>query len=58
MIIDFGFAEYAGKSKKLLLCCGSPGYMAPEIFFSKIYDTKVDIFSCGVILYNLLTGKP
>ncbi len=33
--------------------CGSVGYVAPEIFLSKGYDEKVDVFSLGVIFYTL-----
>ena len=31
--------------------------MAPEILENKNYNSKIDIFSCGVILYIILTGK-
>ena len=33
--------------------CGTPGYMAPEIFSNRGYNEKVDIFSSGIILYTL-----
>ena len=38
-------------------CCGSPGYIAPEILHRMPYNHKVDVFSAGIILYIILSGK-
>ena len=38
-------------------CIGSPYYIAPEVLLSD-YDSKVDLWAVGVILYMLLTGQP
>ena len=35
---------------------GSPYYMSPEIILKKEMTTKTDIWSAGVILYNMITG--
>ncbi|CAO2827336.1 unnamed protein product [Amaranthus hypochondriacus] len=37
---------------------GSYRYMAPEVFKHKKYDKKVDVFSFGMILYEMLAGEP
>ena len=37
--------------------CGTPGYVAPEIFKTKFYDSKIDVFSLGVVFYILVYGK-
>lgn len=55
-LIDFGFATFINKSTKIKGNSGTSMYMAPEIYEKHPYDEKVDIWSTGIILYNMLTG--
>jgi len=57
-IADFGLASFIKDNELLKLRCGSPGYVAPEILEDSGYNESSDIFSIGVILYILLTGRP
>jgi calcium-dependent protein kinase len=52
-LADFGLAEKMDKKELLFKRCGTPGYVAPEVLEDKKYDTKVDVYSAGVILYIL-----
>jgi len=56
-IIDFGTSNFFDKSTKLNLKVGTPYYIAPEVLM-KSYTNRCDMWSCGVILYILLTGTP
>ena len=54
-LIDFGFAcEIKDNLKENL---GTPMYTAPEIILGKEYNEKVDIWSTGILFFNLLTGS-
>lgn len=57
-IADFGIATTVDpdKSVKCFHQCGTPGYAAPEMLKGRGYDTKADVFSLGVVLFNILTG--
>ncbi|CAL8335240.1 unnamed protein product [Boreogadus saida] len=63
-LTDFGFSIQTEPGQKLSEVCGTPGYLAPEIIECSMnatpvgYDTAVDIWSSGVIMYTLLAGSP
>ena len=56
-IIDFGTAKVFQKEKAEHLLIGSAYYIAPEVL-SRNYTELCDLWSCGVIMYILLTGRP
>jgi len=57
-VIDFGTAQTFTSDKGMHNILGTPYYMAPEIFAKSGYNEKCDIWSVGVIMYILLTGRP
>lgn len=63
-IIDFGLATYVNAQDYIFKKCGTPGYIAPEVFnydpksSSTFYNESCDIFSAGCIFYFLLFGRP
>lgn len=58
-LTDFGFAKsfQSGEEKLNQTICGSPIYMAPEIIKSNYYTIKTDLWSIGIILYEMIIGK-
>jgi serine/threonine-protein kinase len=61
-IVDFGVAAAATSGDTQLTntgyVIGSPKYMAPEQILGKKVDLRADIYSVGVIIYEMLTGTP
>lgn len=56
-IADLGFAQEFDKETGLDLVLGTPLYMAPELVLNQKYSEKVDVWSLGVITYQLLSGR-
>lgn len=57
-LIDFGIArEYKKEAKSDTAYVGTRGFAAPEQFGTAQSDARTDIYSLGVTLYNLITGK-
>ena len=56
-IADFGFAKRSTNNPKETVNVGSPLYMSPEALQSNIYTIKNDIWSLGIILYEILHGR-
>lgn len=55
-LTDFGFARIIDKNEMINTLCGSPMYMAPEIINKRDYNIKSDLWSVGIIMYEMLYG--
>ena len=57
-ICDFGFARAIDNKTMITSIKGTPLYMAPELLKEYPYNKKADLWSLGVILYELYVGQP
>ncbi len=58
-IADFGIAHNAaGESTQVMGLMGSPRYMSPEQVQEEDVTNKTDLYSLGIVAYELLSGKP
>ena len=57
VITDFGLAGVADQIQGAEVRSGTPAYMAPEQLAGKEVSTRSDIYSLGLVLYEVFTGK-
>uniref|UniRef100_A0A453DJ57 Protein kinase domain-containing protein n=1 Tax=Aegilops tauschii subsp. strangulata TaxID=200361 RepID=A0A453DJ57_AEGTS len=57
-ISDFGLSRVLHPGEYAETACGTRLYMAPEVMLFQKYDDKVDLWSIGAILFELLNGYP
>jgi serine/threonine protein kinase len=56
-ISDFGAAQFESGEQTVMQGIGSPAYMSPEQVLEKPLNHQADIYSLGVVIYQLLTGR-
>jgi serine/threonine protein kinase len=56
-LADFGSAKWFGDRRAMTGLVGTPYYVAPEMIVGREYSEKVDVWSAGVVLYTMLSGK-
>ena len=57
-LTDFGWSNYMEGNMKRTTICGTPVYLAPEIVNNTGHDEHVDIWCIGVLLFELIVGRP
>jgi aurora kinase len=54
-ICDFGWSVSSGGLRKTM--CGTPLYLSPEVVKGEEYDEKIDLWSIGILTYELIIGR-
>jgi serine/threonine protein kinase len=55
-LADFGWSNFKDTEKKRITYCGTPEYLSPEMVEKLGHDASVDIWSIGVLMFELISG--
>ena len=55
-LADFGWSNFKTEESSRVTYCGTPEYLSPEMVKKQGHDTSVDIWSLGVLMFELLAG--
>ena len=55
-LADFGWSNYHEKDQVRYSYCGTPDYVAPEMIGGQGYNTSIDYWHVGVLIFELLSG--
>jgi len=56
-ICDFGLSRLKAQTRSMTANCGTVQWMAPEVLANKVYDEKADVYSFGIIVWELLSRE-
>eukprot|EP00826_Nyctotherus_ovalis_P030099 TRINITY_DN2390_c0_g4_i1.p1 TRINITY_DN2390_c0_g4~~TRINITY_DN2390_c0_g4_i1.p1 ORF type:complete len:720 (-),score=267.85 TRINITY_DN2390_c0_g4_i1:106-2265(-) len=57
-LCDFGWSNFFNSSRTRYTYCGTPDYLSPEMIRQQGHDQRLDIWNLGVLLFEMLTGRP